>query len=135
MAEFNLLKTLVRKIEHCTNCAIVPRPLSRYYLCENSASLLFHSSAGQRLQFLKKIYLLENKMSSASSLRILRILTIVVIGTNEVNVIVIIFMNDPVRQLKHSILPDNSCTIKLISLFKILPIACFLLKPELVNFI
>ena len=38
--------------EHCTNCAILPRPLSRDHFCENLASLLFHSSAGERLQFL-----------------------------------------------------------------------------------
>ena len=37
--------------EHCTNCAIIPRPLSRDHFCENLASLLFHSSAGERLQF------------------------------------------------------------------------------------
>ena len=37
--------------EHCTNCAILPRPLSRDHFCENLASLLFHSSAGERLQY------------------------------------------------------------------------------------
>ena len=36
--------------ERCTNCAVLPRPLSCDHLCENSASLLFHSSAGERLQ-------------------------------------------------------------------------------------
>ena len=36
--------------EHFTNCAIFPRPLSRDHFCENSASLLFHSSARERLQ-------------------------------------------------------------------------------------
>ena len=40
--------------EHCTNCAILPRPLSRDHFCENLASLLFHSSAGERLQYLLK---------------------------------------------------------------------------------
>ena len=39
--------------EHCTNCAILPRPLSRDHFCENLASLLFHSSAGERLQINK----------------------------------------------------------------------------------
>ena len=39
--------------EHYTNCAILPRPLSRDHFCENLASLLFHSSAGERLQFFK----------------------------------------------------------------------------------
>ena len=37
--------------EHCTNCAIIPRPLSRDHFCENLTSLLFPSSAGERLQF------------------------------------------------------------------------------------
>ena len=41
--------------EHCTNRAIVPRPLSRDHFCENLASLLFHSSAGERLQLDKSI--------------------------------------------------------------------------------
>ena len=36
--------------EHCTNCAIILRPLSRDHFCENLASLLFHSSARERLQ-------------------------------------------------------------------------------------
>ena len=36
--------------ECCTNCGILPRPLSGDHFCENSASLLFHSSAGERLQ-------------------------------------------------------------------------------------
>ena len=36
--------------ERCTNCAILPRPLSRDHLCENWASLIFHFSAGERLQ-------------------------------------------------------------------------------------
>ena len=38
--------------EHCTNCAILPRPLSRDHFCENLASLLFQSSAGERLQLI-----------------------------------------------------------------------------------
>ena len=35
---------------HCKNCAIVPRLPSHDHFCENLASLLFHSSAGERLQ-------------------------------------------------------------------------------------
>ena len=41
--------------EHCTNCAILPRSLSLDHFCENSASLLFHSSAGDRLQMLEGV--------------------------------------------------------------------------------
>ena len=41
--------------ERCTNCAILPRPLSRDHFCENSASLLFHSSAGERLQLVSAV--------------------------------------------------------------------------------
>ena len=37
--------------EHCTNCAILQRPLSRDHFCGNLASLLFHFSARERLQF------------------------------------------------------------------------------------
>ena len=51
-AELNLLKTQVR-----TNSLSIaqimqssPRPLSCDHFCENSASLLFQSSAGERLQ-------------------------------------------------------------------------------------
>ena len=44
--------------EHCTNCAILPRPLSRDDFCKNSASLFFHSSAGERPQlYPNKIYI------------------------------------------------------------------------------
>ena len=43
--------------EHCTNCAIIPRPLSHDHFCENLASLLFHSSAGERLQIYSQIHL------------------------------------------------------------------------------
>ena len=52
-AEFNMLNTQMRKnsLKNCKNCAILPRPLSRDHFCENLASLLFHSSAGERLQF------------------------------------------------------------------------------------
>ena len=40
----------IELFKHCTNCAILPRPLSHDHFCEKSASLLFHSSAGERLQ-------------------------------------------------------------------------------------
>ena len=36
--------------EHCTNCAILLRHLSHDHFCESSVSLLFHSSARERLQ-------------------------------------------------------------------------------------
>ena len=39
--------------EHCTNCAILPTPFSRDHFCKNLAPLPFHSSAGERLQFLQ----------------------------------------------------------------------------------
>ena len=50
--ELNLLNKPSEEkfFEHCTNCAILSRPLSCDHFCENSASLLFHSSARERLQ-------------------------------------------------------------------------------------
>ena len=51
-AELNVQHPSEEKFfEHCTNCAILPRPLSCDHFCENLASFLFHSSAGERLQF------------------------------------------------------------------------------------
>ena len=47
--------------EHCTNCAILPRPLSHDHFCENLASLLFHSSAGERLQFSQNCHTIRTK--------------------------------------------------------------------------
>ena len=61
--ELNLLNTQVRKnfFEHCTNCAILPRPLSHDHFCEKSASLLFHSSARERLQIIYLLLIYENQ--------------------------------------------------------------------------
>ena len=47
--------------EHCTNCAIVPRHLPRDHFCENLASLLFHSSARERLQFSQNCHTIRTK--------------------------------------------------------------------------
>ena len=47
--------------EHCTNCAILPRPPSCDHFCGNSASFLFHSSAGERLQFSQNCHTIRTK--------------------------------------------------------------------------
>ena len=47
--------------EYCTNCASLLRPLSRDHFCENSASLLFHSLAGERKQFSQYCYTIRTK--------------------------------------------------------------------------